>query len=180
MTYPSPTEGPSTRIERLTRRHLLAGWGTLLIFSLLGVALEALLAFKVSGYVHLEHEGRRTMWRLAHAHGTLFALLHFAYVASLRHLPAQLFPQPMGVSSGLLTAATVLIPGGFLLAGWGAHGPDPGAAIALVPAGALALLAVCLLVLIGLARRPCGRATPDVDDDVAPPKRADADSDDQV
>lgn len=175
MTYPSPTEGPSTRIERLTRRHLLAGWGTLLIFSLLGVALEALLAFKVSGYIHLEHEARRTMWRLAHAHGTLFALLHFAYVASLGHLP-----RPMGVSSGLLTAATVLIPGGFLLAGWGAHGADPGAAIALVPAGALALLAVCLLVFVGLARRPGGRFAPDVDDDVAPPKRANADSDEQV
>ena len=59
----------------LTRRHLRFGWWTLLLFLSLGLVLEALHAFKASGYLSVAHETRRLMWTLAHAHGTLLGII---------------------------------------------------------------------------------------------------------
>ncbi len=112
---------------------------------MLGVALEFFLAFKSDLYVNADFETRRLMWRLAHAHGTLLSLVDLAMVLVLQKLDDRCFPQPAGLISGCLTGAFLLIPGGFFLGGFGAEGGDPGAAIALVPAGAF-------LLILGLSR----------------------------
>jgi hypothetical protein len=140
--------------ERSIRRHLIEGWGGLFLFTCLGIALECLLAFKVPLYVDVESESRRLLWRLAHAHGTLFSLIHLAAAFSFGRFAERAFPQPAGLISGTLTAASLLIPGGFFLAGVDARAGDPGLSIALVPAGA-----VFLLIAFALAARESFRIT---------------------
>src|SRR6516165_8669463 len=67
----------------LARRHHLFGWICLLIFLSFGGVLEALNAFKIGAYLDLAHKVRREMWTLAHAHGTLLALMHVGFAASV-------------------------------------------------------------------------------------------------
>jgi hypothetical protein len=85
-------------------------------------------------------ETRRFVWRLAHAHGTFLALVHLAFAFSLAHAGERL-PR---LASACLVGASIALPGGFLLGGFGVSGGDPGIGIALVPFGA-----VLLLVAIG-------------------------------
>jgi hypothetical protein len=117
-------------------KHLRIGYWSLALFVTLGLVLESLHAFKVGAYVDVENETRRLMWRLAHAHGTLLALLHIAYGLTLRAVPAA----NKRVASAGLTAALVLIPGGFFAGGISVHGGDPSPAVLLVPAGFVALV----------------------------------------
>ena len=63
----------------MTSRHLRFGWGSLLVFVLLGGALEAMHGFKVDWYLAVGNETQRLMWRLAHAHGTFLSLVHVAF-----------------------------------------------------------------------------------------------------
>lgn len=141
----SSSESPSRIQARTMRRHLIEGWGGLFIFTCLGITLECLLAFKVPLYVDVDSESRRLMWRLAHAHGTLLSLIHVAAAFSFGRFSEEAFPGPSRVISGTLSGAGLLIPGGFFLAGLGAHAGDPGLSIALVPAGAgLLLIALAL------------------------------------
>lgn len=116
--------------------HLRFGWTGLLVFAALGVALEALHAWKVGAYLGVDNETRRLMWTLAHAHGVGLSLLQIAYAASLRLIAAA----PTALTSRLLHAATVLIPLGFFLGGVNTYEADPGFGILLVPPGAFALL----------------------------------------
>jgi len=142
-------------LKALERRHFVAGWLTLLVFLTLGIALEALHAFKIPFYLDADHESRRLGLRLAHAHGVLLGLVHVAFASTLRHAAFGLVPARP--SSRLLTAATVLLPGGFLLGGLFARGGDPGLGILLVPAGALCLFAaVAGVVRALLVRDPAG------------------------
>lgn len=138
-------------LHALERRHLAVGWLTLLVFLTLGIALEALHAFKLSFYLDADHESRRLGLRLAHAHGVLLGLVHVAFAATLRHA-ARVLPRAR-LSSRLLSAATVLLPGGFLLGGLFARGGDPGLGILLVPAGALCLFVAVALVVRALLSR---------------------------
>lgn len=140
MTQRSLSPEPEAALAPIIRRHLLEGWGGLLLFTCLGVALECLLAFKVPIYVDVESETRRLMWRLAHAHGTLLSLVHLAAAFSFSRFSLPTGPRPLGLCSGCLSGAGLLIPGGFFLAGLGAHDGDPGLSIALVPMGALLLV----------------------------------------
>ncbi len=117
-------------------KHLRIGYWGLAVFVTLGLALETLHAFKVGAYLDVENETRRLMWRLAHAHGTLIALLHVAYGLTVRAIPSSGKPS----ASGALTAALVLIPGGFFAGGVSVHGGDPSPAVLLVPAGFVALI----------------------------------------
>jgi hypothetical protein len=126
--------------DRRARRHLLEGWGYLLLYIVLGGVLECLLAFKISFYVRADHEGLRLLWRLAHAHGTLLGLLHLAFSFTVPRLGAAAFPQPISTISNSLTAAAWLIPGGFFLGGLGSSEADPGPAVLLVPCGAALLM----------------------------------------
>ena len=48
----------------LTSRHLRFGWGSLLVFVLLGGVLEGMHGFKVDWYLAVGNETQRLMWRL--------------------------------------------------------------------------------------------------------------------
>ncbi len=121
--------------------NLRAGFYALLVFALLGLALEGLHAFKLGLYLDVSNEARRLMWRLAHAHGVLLGLLNIAYALSTQAWPS--------IKDALIARcfmlALLLMPLGFLLGGAFARGGDPGASVALASAGALALL-------VGLAK----------------------------
>ena len=129
---------------QLTRRHLRFGWWSLLIFLSAGLALEILHGVKAGLYLNVSNEMRRLMWTLAHAHGTLLALVQIAFALTLPHAPA--WPAgPRSLASRCLLAAGVLLPGGFFLGGLVIHGGDPGVGILLVPAGAVLLFLAVLL-----------------------------------
>ena len=125
----------------LAQRHLRAGWIALSVYLTLGIALEALHAFKVGFYLDVGNETRRLLFRLAHAHGTLLAIVNIVYGLTVHAVPASGRP----LASGALLAALVLLPVGFLAGGIVIHGGDPGLPILLVPAGALALLVGALV-----------------------------------
>jgi hypothetical protein len=130
--------------ERLVRRHLTVGWWSLLVFLALGALLEGLNGFKVDWYVGAASQTRRHLWTLAHAHGTLIGLVHLAYAATARAVPA-LDGRRAELASRALIAAGVLLPLGFFSGGTRVYGGDPGLGVALVPCGAGALaLAVAL------------------------------------
>lgn len=134
--------------------HLAFGWWALFLFLVLGVALEALHAFKIGYYLDTSNETRRLMWRLAHAHGTLIALVHIAFALSLPSLagtnagedaasrsrrgddPLSLSPS-LSLASRCLYGCAVLLPLGFFLGGVFVYGGDPGLAVVLAPIGAL-------------------------------------------
>jgi len=119
------------------RRHVRTGYAALALFVLLGVALEALHAFKVGGYLDVEHETRRLMLRLAHAHGTLLSVVNVVFGLTAKAYPHACTP----LSSVAMLVSLALVPLGFGLGAISAQGADPGALVLLVPPGALALLA---------------------------------------
>jgi predicted GNAT family N-acyltransferase len=134
----------------LALRHLRIGFWALLFFLSLGLGLEALHGFKVGFYLDVDNEPRRLAWRLAHAHGTLLSLVHVVFGLTL----ASRYAPPAGTAaraSRLLDAATLLLPGGFLLGGLFIHAGDPGLGVLLVPFGALALFGAVLLTARGIA-----------------------------
>lgn len=113
--------------------HLRFGWWSLLVFLTLGAVLEALHGFKVSFYLATgDHETRRLLWTLAHAHGALLALVNIVFGLSLPAL-VSLTARARLVASRCLFAAAVLLPGGFFLGGLVLYGGDPGLGILLVP-----------------------------------------------
>ncbi len=122
--------------DSLARRHVLVGFAALALFVLLGALLEGLHAFKVDAYLNVAHETRRMMLRLAHAHGTLIALVNIGFGLTVRAFPEV----GSKLAGSALFAALALVPLGFALGGVGAHGGDPGALVLLVPGGALALV----------------------------------------
>jgi hypothetical protein len=132
----------------LVRRHVRFGWWMLLIFLSLGLALEFLHAFKVSYYLKVSNETRRLMWTLAHAHGTLLALVNLGFAFTLRLLPEWPARQ-RGAASVCLRGATVLMPAGFFLGGVVVYAGDPGLGIILVPVGGFLLLVAVFLTARG-------------------------------
>ena len=132
-------------ITALEKRHLRFGWGSLAVFLTLGIVLEALHGFKVGWYLDVSNETRRLMWTLAHAHGTLLALIHVAFGLTARVLGA--FAGQRAASSCLI-GASILLPGGFFLGGSVIYEGDPGLGILVVPVGAL-----LLLTAVGLTAR---------------------------
>lgn len=138
-TVLEPERKPSP--ASFVRLHLLWGFGGLFLYSLLGIALESLLAYKAPFLIDVQHTERRLLFRLAHAHGTLLSLFEIAFAFVLTRLPPR---APLGrrlrLASGSLSAATLLIPSGFFLGGLGAESGDPGLLVALVPTGAFVLL----------------------------------------
>ncbi len=135
---------------RLVRRHFRIGWWSLLLFVLLGFALEVLHALKVGLYLNVSNETRRLMWTLAHAHGTLLALVQLGFAATVACVPAWTSGTRSGASACLLSAG-LLIPLGFFLGGVYIYSGDPGLGIALVPPGAVLLVAGAFLTARGAA-----------------------------
>jgi hypothetical protein len=129
-------------------RHRRWGWGCLAVFALAGLLLESAHGFKLAAFV--DHETRRTMWRLAHAHGALLALIHLAFASQLASGAVE--GERVSVSRAL-RVATVCLPGGFALGGAWYYEGDPGLGIALVPIGAVALIFACARMAIDQGRR---------------------------
>lgn len=133
---------PSTRGWR---GHLLFGWYALLLYLVLGAALETLHGFKVDFYLNVANETRRLLWTLAHAHGTLLALINIAFALTARAIP-EFKPSTQKFASRCLIAATVLLPAGFFFGGVFIAGGDPGLPVVLVPIGALLLFAGVFII----------------------------------
>ncbi len=137
------TEKPASPTPSLGDRHLRFGWWALLLFLTLGIVLEGLHGFKARFYLDVTSTTRRFMWTLAHAHGTLLALINLVFAASLPRLmegDAHKLADRLRSASAALILATVLLPGGFFLGGVIFYGGDPGLGVLLVPPGAVALL----------------------------------------
>ena len=131
-------------------RHLRFGWWSLFAFLALGVVLETLHGFKLGWYLDVDREMRRLMFTLAHAHGTLLALVNIAVGLTLRTVKG--FELTRLASLSLLWGS-MLLPAGFFLGGLIIHDGDPGVGVILVPIGA-----VLLLYGVGSAARSLGRA----------------------
>lgn len=130
--------------QKFIHRHLRAGWWGLLCFLTLGIVLEIFHGFKIGFYLDVTNHTRRLMWTLAHAHGTLLALVNLAFAFTLTVLPA-FAPKEKSLSSVLLLSALILLPAGFFLGGLVIYSGDPGFGILLVPIGALFLLIAVFL-----------------------------------
>jgi len=124
----------------LSRRHFLVGWWSVFGFAGLGLLLEAFHGFKIGAYLDVSNETRRLMWTLAHAHGTLLGLVHIVFGLTLVQLP-RLPPAAVRLASQALVGASIFLPLGFFLGGVRFYAGDPGLGIALVPVGAVLLLA---------------------------------------
>jgi hypothetical protein len=131
--------------QRLARRHHLIGWWGLLVFLSLGIALETLHGFKVGFYLDPAHRLRRLLWTLAHAHGTLLALVNIAFAAGLGQF-GRWTEGRLKLASFFLIDALLLLPLGFFLGGVGHSEVDPSFGVMLVPVGALLLLAAVALI----------------------------------
>ena len=138
-----PKADNSPSAEQIRRRHLMVGWWALAGFALLGLSLEGLHGIKASWYLDPAYEVRRLLWRLAHAHGTLLALVQLGFASSI----SAAWPnggRRLHTTSKLLLLASLLIPLGFFLGGVTLYGGDPGAGVLLVPLGAVCLvIAAC-------------------------------------
>lgn len=132
-----------------TRRHLRLGWWSLLLFATLGLVLESLHGFKIRAYLDVSNETRRLMWTLAHAHGTLLAILNIIFGLSLRTAP-ELTTARLAFVSPALAGATILMPVGFFLGGIAFYAGDPGLGVLLLPIGAFLLLAAILWIARGV------------------------------
>jgi hypothetical protein len=137
--------------RRLARRHYVFGWCGLLLFLGLGGVLETLHGFKAGFYLDPAYKVRREMWTLAHAHGTLLALVQVAFAAGVGQL-GRWTEARLKLTSFFLLDAAVLIPAGFFLGGISPSEGDPAWGVLLVPAGAVLLaVAAAGVVWSGLA-----------------------------
>jgi hypothetical protein len=150
---------PSTTHIDYARRHLRFGWWSLLVFAALGLLLETLHGFKVRAYLDVSNETRRLMWTLAHAHGTLLAVVHVIFGLSVAAFP-DLSARNLRVISTSLVAASLLLPGGFFLGGIAFYSGDPGLGVLLVPPGAVLLLTAVFYIARAAASIGRARAKP--------------------
>jgi hypothetical protein len=146
---------------RLARRHHLAGWLGLLVFLTLGGFLETLHGFKIGYYLDADHKLRRELWRLAHAHGTLLAVVQLAFALGLPHF-GRWTATRLKLASFFLLDAAWLMPLGFFLGGVMPSETDPSVGILLVPVGAVLLLIAVALILLsaGGASKEKGDSAP--------------------
>ena len=147
MKRPSKQAPP---LAQLADRNLRFGWWSLLVFLSLGGVLETLHGFKIGWYVDVGNETRRLMFTLAHAHGTLLAVVNIA--AGLTARIVDRFTLRPSVSFALIWAA-ILLPAGFFLGGIVIYDGDPGLGVWLVPIGAALLFYSIALIALDLSRR---------------------------
>jgi hypothetical protein len=146
MKRPSK-QAPS--VAQLADRNLRFGWWSLLIFLSLGAVLETLHGFKIGWYVDVGNETRRLMFTLAHAHGTLLAVVNIAAGLSARIVDR--FTLRPYVSFALIWAA-ILLPAGFFLGGIVIYDGDPGLGVWFVPIGAALLFYSIARIALDLSR----------------------------
>lgn len=137
---PASPEGKTLRL----------GLWLLLVSAPLGLTLETLHALKVQ--VYLGSHLRRELWTLAHAHGNLLGILCLVMATvSERCCPAT------GARARMLftlRTGALLMPVGFFLGGVLNREGDPSLAIALVPVGALFLIATFVRAVRGNSDKP--------------------------
>ena len=136
-------------IKKNAHRNLRFGWWSLLVFLSVGGALETLHGFKIGWYVDVGNETRRLMFTLAHAHGTLLALINIA--AGLTARKVDRFELRSSVSFALIWAA-ILLPAGFFLGGIVTYDGDPGLGVWLVPVGAILLFYSVARIALDLSK----------------------------
>ena len=132
-----PIDPRTVRAKTLSRRHLRFGWWGLVGYLSFGIFLEVVHGLKGGWYLDVGNETRRLMFTLAHAHGTLLALINLVVGLSLRLVPAARLSTSASLS---LAWAGLILPLGFFLGGVVTYGGDPGLGIVLVPVGGLLLL----------------------------------------
>ena len=136
-------------IKKNAHRNLRFGWWSLLVFLSLGGTLETLHGFKIGWYVDVGNETRRLMFTLAHAHGTLLALINIA--AGLTARKVDRFELRPSASFALIWAA-ILLPAGFFLGGIVIYDGDPGLGVWLVPVGAILLFYSVARIALDLSK----------------------------
>ncbi len=134
-----------TSAKSLARFHLRVGWWCLAAFLALGLLLESFHGFKAGFYLDASNETRRLMFTLAHAHGTLFGLVHIAFALSLPALE-RLQSGRARLASRALVGGTILMPLGFLLGGLFVWEGDPGLPVLLAPVGGVLVLVSVLAI----------------------------------
>lgn len=142
----------SETTEPLRRLHLRFGWSQVLVFSLLGMVLEAMHGFKLGWYLNAGQETRRLLLTLAHAHGVLLGIVN-VFLASALASFREGETDSWRLVSPLLLSACVLLPSGFLLGGLVTFGDEPGFGIYLVVPGAILLVASIAVVVWSALRR---------------------------
>lgn len=128
------------------------GFWALFVFATMGFVLEAAHGLKLRWYLDTTNESRRLMLTLSHAHGTLLAMINVAFALALPHARA-LSGKRLRLASRTLRLATLLLPGGFFLAGLSVYAGDPGVGVLLVPPGALLLIVALYTVARGFDRK---------------------------
>src|SRR5260370_4545527 len=136
-------------IKKNAHRNVRFGWWSLVVFLSLGGALETLHGFKIGWYVDVGNETRRLMFTLAHAHGTLLALINIAAGLTARKMDR--FELRPSVSFALIWAA-ILLPAGFFLGGIVIYDGDPGLGVWLVPIGAILLFYSVTRIALDLSK----------------------------
>ena len=144
----NPSAGPAPHAACI-RRHTRFAWWSLFVFLSLGMLLEILHALKIGWYLDVSSETRRLMWTLAHAHGTLLALIHAAFASTLPRLP-NWAPRRRDIASHCLIGASLLLPGGFFVGGIWIYEGDPGLGVLIAPVGGLLLAVAVLLTALGV------------------------------
>ena len=136
----------------LGRRHLRFGWWALLAFLSVGAALEGMHGFKVGWYLDVSNETRRLLFTLGHAHGVLLSLVNVVFGLTVLSVGAPGF-SARRFASPCLMAATLMLPGGFLLGGIVIYDGDPGPGVLIVPLGALLLFIAVLFTARSVGAR---------------------------
>ena len=126
---------------------LRTGYWLLAVSLPFGLTLEALHGFKVRAF--MQSDMRRELFRLAHAHGTMLGILCLVFaVLAERHVA-----KAARLSIARLVAlGAVLMPLGFFLGGVLNSEGDPSLGIALVPVGAILLIAALVRAAQGTAK----------------------------
>lgn len=141
------------------QRHLAFGWWALLLYLTLGIVLEAMHGFKIEFLLDVSNETRRLLWRLAHAHGTLLALVNIAFALTVKTVSEPGAPS-VSFAGRCLMGSTILLPAGFFVGGLFVYGGDPGYGIVLVPIGAVMLLmGVLLAARFATSARPKAKSS---------------------
>jgi hypothetical protein len=149
---PAPDEATppgGTEHATLAERHFRIGWWGVFVFACLGLVLESMQGLRVGWYLDVSNDARRLMFRLAHAHGTLFSIVNVLFALSLRSELGRTIASIRFISACFLTAI-ILVPVGFFAGGLVIYDGDPGLGVMLVPVGAL----VFILGAARLARAP--------------------------
>jgi hypothetical protein len=143
----------------MARRHHLIGWCGLLLFLSMGAVLEGLHGFKSGFYLDQNNRLRRELWTLAHAHGTLLALIQIGFAAGVTQF-GRWTAGRLKLTSFLLLDAAILIPLGFFLGGLAPSESDPWVGILLVPLGALLLVIAVVLIVVSAGSEPQSASQP--------------------